>query len=54
MQFTEVFGKERKCCVSREISKVFEEHVRGTLNEVTSHFSGKPPKGEFVIIVAGL
>lgn len=47
------FGPDRQACASREISKVFEEHVRGTLCEVAAHFSSRPPKGEFVLVVQG-
>lgn len=53
-QFAEVFGTERQCSVAREISKLHEEHVRGTLAEVLEHFNAQEPKGEIVIIVAGL
>jgi 16S rRNA (cytidine1402-2'-O)-methyltransferase len=53
-QFAEIFGKERKASVSREISKLHEETVRGTLEDVINHFISNVPKGEFVIIVAGL
>ncbi len=52
-QFAEVFGTERKASVSREISKIYEETVRGTLGELVAHFTEHAPKGEFVIIVAG-
>lgn len=52
-QFAEVFGPERECSVAREISKLHEEHVRGTLQEVHSHFLATDPKGEIVIVVAG-
>ena len=52
-QFAEVFGAEREACVCREISKVHEECVRGSLAELTEHFAQHPPKGEIVIIVAG-
>ena len=52
-QFSEVFGSDRKASVSREISKKFEETVRGNLQEITAHFTANAPKGEFVIIVAG-
>ncbi len=52
--FSEVFGEDRKCSVSREISKLYEETVRGTLVEVKKHFEHKAPKGEFVIVVAGI
>ena len=53
-QFIGVFGPLRKCSVAREISKLHEEHVRGTLEEVHSHFIATDPKGEIVIVVAGL
>ena len=52
-QFAEVFGPERECSVAREISKLHEEHVRGTLSEVAGHFRQVEPKGEIVIVVAG-
>lgn len=52
--FIEYFGSERMCCVSREISKMFEENKRGTLTEVARHFKTKEPKGEIVIVVAGV
>ena len=48
-----VFGDERACCVSREITKMFEENKRGTLKEVADHFRQKTVKGEIVIIVQG-
>lgn len=53
-QFAEYMGKEREVSVSREISKKFEETVRGSLEEVIAHFTANEPKGEFVIILAGL
>lgn len=53
-QLTTVLGGERKASVSREVSKKFEETVRGTLSSLTEHFTAKPPKGEFVIVVAGM
>lgn len=53
-QFAEVFGPERECSVAREISKLHEEHCRGTLAEVLAHFEASEPKGEIVIVVAGL
>ena len=46
-------GEDRQCCVSRELSKKFEENKRGTLKEVHDHFSAKTIKGEIVITVAG-
>jgi len=52
-QFAEVYGGDRQVSVCREISKVHEESVRGTLDEVTAHFKEKEPKGEIVIILAG-
>ena len=53
-QFAEVFGPERECSVAREISKLHEEHRRGTLAQVLEHFRAVEPKGEIVIVVAGL
>ena len=53
-QLSEFTGTERKVSVSREISKLHEETVRGTLSEVISHFSMNEPKGEIVIVLAGL
>ncbi len=47
------FGTERQCCVSRELTKMFEENKRGTLQEVCDHFKQKTVKGEIVIIVQG-
>lgn len=52
-QFAEVFGAERQVSCCREISKVHEESVRGTLTEVITHFKETAPKGEFVIVVEG-
>ena len=52
-QFAEIFGAERLISVSRELSKKFEQTVRGTIEEVTAHFREHEPKGEFVIVVAG-
>ena len=53
-QMVEAFGPERPCSVAREISKVHEEHVRGTLAEVLAHFQAVEPKGEIVLVVGGL
>ena len=53
-QLAEAFGPDRKASVSREISKLFEETKRGTLAELLVWFNEHPPKGEIVIIVAGL
>ncbi|MFO7720044.1 MAG: 16S rRNA (cytidine(1402)-2'-O)-methyltransferase, partial [Gillisia sp.] len=52
-QFAEFFGPERPISVSREISKLHEETIRGTVAEVLSHYTQKPPKGEIVIVVSG-
>ena len=52
-QFAEYFGAERQCSVAREISKMFEEHRRGTLQEVAAWYREHEPKGEIVIVVAG-
>lgn len=52
-QLSEVCGDDRRASVSREISKRFEETVRGTLAEIIRHFSENEPKGEFVIVLAG-
>ena len=52
-QLAEVFGTERKVSVSRELTKKFEQTVRGTISEVLDHFREHEPKGEFVIVVAG-
>ena len=52
-QMAEYWGAERKASVSREISKKFEETVRGTLAELIVHFTENPPKGEFVMVVEG-
>ena len=52
-QFAEVFGEDRQVSVAREISKLHEQHVRGTLAEAIAHFTENSPRGEFVIVVAG-
>ena len=52
-QFRDVFGAERPVSVCREISKIHEESVRGTVEEVLSHFQTNEPRGEFVIILGG-
>lgn len=53
-QFAEYFGAERQVAVSRELSKIHEETVRGTLTEVIEHFTQKEPRGEIVIILKGI
>ena len=52
-QLAETFGPERRVAVCREISKLHEEYVRGTLDEALAHFSRNEPRGEFVIVVEG-
>ena len=52
-QMIEVFGAERPVSVCREISKIHEESVRGTLAEALEHFQTNEPRGEFVIVVGG-
>ena len=49
----EYFGEERLCCVSRELTKKFEENFRGSLKEASGHFQQKTVKGEIVVVVAG-
>ncbi len=51
--FIQYFGAERHCCVSRELTKKFEENARGSLQEVHDHFNAKTVKGEIVIVVEG-
>lgn len=52
-QFKEIFGDERQASVSRELTKVFEETVRGTFSEIIANFADRTIKGEIVIVVAG-
>ncbi|MBK7752635.1 MAG: 16S rRNA (cytidine(1402)-2'-O)-methyltransferase [Flavobacteriales bacterium] len=52
-ELAEVLGDDRAASVSRELSKLYEEHVRGTLGELVAHFTAKEPRGEFVVVVAG-
>jgi len=52
-QFVEYFGADRAISVSREITKLHEETIRGNTSEVLKHYTNKPPKGEIVIVVAG-
>ena len=51
--FIQYFGADRQCCVSRELTKKFEENARGSLQEVYDHFNAKTVKGEIVIVVDG-
>jgi len=52
-QFVDYFGGDRQVSVSRELTKMFEETIRGTAIEVLAHYTNKPPKGEIVIVVEG-
>jgi 16S rRNA (cytidine1402-2'-O)-methyltransferase len=52
--FIEYFGEDRQCCVSRELTKLFEENKRGTLKEVADYYKQKGVKGEIVITVEGV
>ena len=52
-QLAEFFGKDRKASVSRELTKIYEENAKGTVEELTAHFKNKKIKGEIVIIVQG-
>ena len=52
-EFITYFGEDRQICVSRELSKLHEENVRGTVKEVVAHFDKIAPRGEIVIVVAG-
>ena len=52
--FCEYFGEERPVSVSREITKLYEETIRGSAKDVLVHYTNKPPKGEIVIVVGGL
>lgn len=52
-QFVEFFGADRAISISREISKLHEETIRGSVEKVLEHYKEKPPKGEIVIVVAG-
>ncbi len=51
--FCEYFGEDRSVSVSREMTKLYEETIRGTAKEVLEHYTNKPPKGEIVIVVGG-
>lgn len=51
--FVEYLGEERQVSVSRELTKLYEETIRGTAVEVLKHYTEKPPKGEIVLVVAG-
>ena len=51
--FCEYFGEDREVSVSRELTKLYEETIRGTPKEVLEYYNNKPPKGDLVIVVAG-
>ncbi|MGH2623197.1 MAG: 16S rRNA (cytidine(1402)-2'-O)-methyltransferase, partial [Sphingobacterium sp.] len=53
-EFIGIFGEERQASISRELSKLYEENVRGSLLELKEHFEHNPVKGEFVFCVSGL
>ena len=52
--FVEYFGEDRQVSVSRELTKLYEETIRGTAKEVLEHYTNKPPKGEIVIVIGGM
>ena len=52
-QFIEAFGEDRMACVSRELTKIYEENITGTLRELLDHYQEQPVKGEIVLTVAG-
>ena len=51
--FSQTFGLDRKISISRELTKIYEETVRGTISELINHYQEKSPKGEFVIVLDG-
>ncbi len=53
VEMSEHFGKEREACVARELSKIYEEYRRGSLQQLSEHYNSNNPKGEIVIIVSG-
>jgi 16S rRNA (cytidine1402-2'-O)-methyltransferase len=53
-QLAEVFGNAHRACVCREISKIYEENRRGTLEELAVWYTENPPKGEIVLVVEGM
>ena len=53
-QFSEFFGPERRACVCRELTKIYEEVNRGTLSTLLKYYTANPPKGEIVIVVKGV
>ncbi|MFO7754382.1 MAG: 16S rRNA (cytidine(1402)-2'-O)-methyltransferase [Bacteroidales bacterium] len=53
-QLSEVFGGERKASLSRELTKIHEENIRGSLEELAAYYTDKQPRGEYVLVVAGM
>ena len=53
-QLSEIFGPGRLASVSRELTKIYEETLRGTVDELKTHYDQHPPKGEIVIVIAGI
>ena len=53
-QIVEFMGDDRKVCVARELTKMYEEFQRGTAAEVKTHYENHPPKGEIVIVIEGI
>src|SRR5690554_2324535 len=53
VQFSEAFGEDRMACVSRELTKLYEENIKGTLQELIAHYQEHPVKGEIVLTIAG-
>jgi 16S rRNA (cytidine1402-2'-O)-methyltransferase len=53
-EFAAHFGPQREACVSRELTKVYEENIKGSLSFLAEFYTNKPPKGEIVIVVAGI
>lgn len=52
-QAADIMGEERKACVARELTKIHETYVRGTLRELATHFADNPPRGEIVVVIEG-
>ncbi len=53
LEFSSVFGPDREACVSRELTKIYEENIRGSLSFLADYYTTRPPKGEIVIVIAG-
>ena len=52
-QIVEFMGEDRKVCVARELTKIYEEYKRGTASEIKAYYEERPPKGEIVIVIEG-